>query len=88
MEYIAIRDFRMPDRSNKMKPKPAIFAPRLSLRTRVLDRGRTDFRHTRTPAIGHSAESTLIVNRPDCPSAGGVQTWTTKAVIPWLWRPP
>lgn len=33
-------------------------------------------------AIGRDAESTLIVNRADCPSAGGVQTSSTKAVIP------
>lgn len=42
-------------------------------------------------AIGRGVESTLIVNRADCPSAGGVQTSSTKAVIPGAgarWRPP
>lgn len=33
-------------------------------------------------AIVRGVESTLIVNRADCPSAGGVQTSSTKAVIP------
>lgn len=82
-ELNAILDFRTQvsqNLSKKKELKPAIFALYISLRTRVLDRGR-DFPYAGTSAIGRGAESALIVNRPDCPSAGGVQTSSTKAVI-------